>query len=38
MLMNFGGLPHEKVLKSMKLVAEKVMSAFKKRAKEESTV
>jgi alkanesulfonate monooxygenase SsuD/methylene tetrahydromethanopterin reductase-like flavin-dependent oxidoreductase (luciferase family) len=33
MLMNFGGLPHEKVLKSMELVAEKVMPAFAKNAK-----
>lgn len=38
MLMNFGGLPHEKVLKSMELVAEKVMPAFKKPVKEESIV
>ncbi|MDQ0341021.1 alkanesulfonate monooxygenase SsuD/methylene tetrahydromethanopterin reductase-like flavin-dependent oxidoreductase (luciferase family) [Caldalkalibacillus uzonensis] len=30
MLMNFGGLPHEKVLKSMELVAQEVMPAFKK--------
>lgn len=29
MLMNFGGLPHEQVLRSMELVAEKVMPAFK---------
>ncbi|MCQ6282626.1 LLM class flavin-dependent oxidoreductase [Bacillus sp. EB600] len=29
MLMNFGGLPHEKVLKSMELVAKEVMPAFK---------
>ncbi|TMW72309.1 LLM class flavin-dependent oxidoreductase [Alteribacter natronophilus] len=28
MLMNFGGLPHEKVIKSMKIVAEQVMPAF----------
>lgn len=30
MLMNFGGLPNDKVLCSMELVAEKVMPAFKK--------
>lgn len=30
MLMNFGGIPHEEVLRSMKLVAEKVMPAFDK--------
>ncbi|WP_048601760.1 LLM class flavin-dependent oxidoreductase [Rubeoparvulum massiliense] len=30
MLMNFGGLPHEKVIKSMELVAQKVMPAFQK--------
>jgi alkanesulfonate monooxygenase SsuD/methylene tetrahydromethanopterin reductase-like flavin-dependent oxidoreductase (luciferase family) len=30
MLMNFGGLPHEKVLKSMELVAKEVMPEFKK--------
>lgn len=29
MLMNFGGLPHEKVLKSMELVAKEVMPKFK---------
>ncbi|WP_340084656.1 hypothetical protein MHB50_20935 [Siminovitchia sp. FSL H7-0308] len=29
MLMNFGGLPHEQVLRSMELVAKKVMPAFK---------
>ncbi len=29
MLMNFGGLPHEKVLKSMELIAKEVMPAFK---------
>jgi alkanesulfonate monooxygenase SsuD/methylene tetrahydromethanopterin reductase-like flavin-dependent oxidoreductase (luciferase family) len=33
MLMNFGGLPHEKVLKSLELIANEVMPAFK-----ESTV
>ncbi|MFG6116050.1 LLM class flavin-dependent oxidoreductase [Halobacillus sp. MO56] len=31
MLMNFGGLPHEKVLESMKLVAEEVMPLFKEK-------
>lgn len=34
MLMNFGGLPHEKVLKSMELVAREVMPAFKGSPKE----
>lgn len=28
MLMNFGGLPHEKVLKSLELIAKEVMPAF----------
>ena len=28
MLMNFGGIPNEEVMKSMKLIAEKVMPAF----------
>jgi alkanesulfonate monooxygenase SsuD/methylene tetrahydromethanopterin reductase-like flavin-dependent oxidoreductase (luciferase family) len=36
MLMNFGGLPHEQVLKSMELVAREVMPAFREQAKEES--
>jgi alkanesulfonate monooxygenase SsuD/methylene tetrahydromethanopterin reductase-like flavin-dependent oxidoreductase (luciferase family) len=35
MLMNFGGLPHEKVLKSMELVAKEVMPAFKKSSQKE---
>jgi alkanesulfonate monooxygenase SsuD/methylene tetrahydromethanopterin reductase-like flavin-dependent oxidoreductase (luciferase family) len=35
MLMNFGGLPHEKVLKSMELIAKEVMPAFKKSAEKE---
>ncbi|BAQ08580.1 luciferase like protein [Bacillus sp. OxB-1] len=30
MLMNFGGIPHEEVKKSMRLIAEKVMPAFDK--------
>lgn len=30
MLMNFGGLPHEKVLKSIELIAHEVMPAFRK--------
>ncbi|GIM46548.1 luciferase [Collibacillus ludicampi] len=29
MLMNFGGMPHEKVMKSIELVAREVMPAFK---------
>ncbi len=33
MLMNFGGLPHEKVLKSMELVAKEVIPAFRKTPK-----
>lgn len=32
MLMNFGGLPHEKVVKSIELVAKEVMPAFAKKA------
>ncbi|PTX64593.1 alkanesulfonate monooxygenase SsuD/methylene tetrahydromethanopterin reductase-like flavin-dependent oxidoreductase (luciferase family) [Melghirimyces profundicolus] len=36
MLMNFGGLPHEKVLKSIQLVAREVMPAFKPTAREHS--
>ncbi|MBM4763726.1 LLM class flavin-dependent oxidoreductase [Bacillus sp. B15-48] len=32
LLMNYGGLPHEKVVQSMELVAKKVMPAFKKEA------
>ncbi|MFS0764418.1 LLM class flavin-dependent oxidoreductase [Peribacillus phoenicis] len=38
MLMNFGGLPHEKVLKSMELIAKEVMPAFKKSAEKELLV
>lgn len=33
MLMNFGGLPHNKVLKSMELAAKEVMPAFKEPVK-----
>ncbi|MDQ0974679.1 alkanesulfonate monooxygenase SsuD/methylene tetrahydromethanopterin reductase-like flavin-dependent oxidoreductase (luciferase family) [Neobacillus niacini] len=32
MLMNYGGMPHEKVLKSMELIAKEVMPAFKENA------
>jgi alkanesulfonate monooxygenase SsuD/methylene tetrahydromethanopterin reductase-like flavin-dependent oxidoreductase (luciferase family) len=39
MLMNFGGLPHKEVLKSMELVAKEVMPAFKNDpAKQKSVV
>lgn len=38
MLMNFGGLPHEKVLKSMELIAKEVMPAFNKSAEKELLV
>lgn len=38
MLMNFGGLPHEKVLKSMELIAKEVMPAFEKSAEKELLV
>lgn len=34
MLMNFGALPHEKVMKSMELVAREVMPAFQRQAKD----
>lgn len=38
MLMNFGGLPHEKVMKSMELVAKHVMPAFDQELRETSLV
>jgi alkanesulfonate monooxygenase SsuD/methylene tetrahydromethanopterin reductase-like flavin-dependent oxidoreductase (luciferase family) len=38
MLMNFGGLPHEKVLKSMGLIAQEVMPAFKDPVRENGVV
>ncbi|EQB94160.1 hypothetical protein GA8_18690 [Geobacillus sp. A8] len=39
MLMNFGGLPHKEVMKSIELVAKEVMPAFKKNeVKQESAV
>lgn len=38
MLMNFGGLPHDKVLKSMERVAREVMPAFQRDTREKSLV
>lgn len=38
MLMNFGGLPHEKVLASMELVSREVMPAFRDQSKTETVV
>ena len=38
MLMNFGGLPHEKIVKSLELIAKEVMPAFKKSEKDEQLV
>lgn len=38
MLMNFGGLPHDKVLKSMELIAKEVMPAFKDNSEKESLI
>jgi alkanesulfonate monooxygenase SsuD/methylene tetrahydromethanopterin reductase-like flavin-dependent oxidoreductase (luciferase family) len=38
MLMNFGGLPHKEVLKSIELVAKEVMPAFNKHLKQKSVI